>query len=63
MYLDEGEELNLGSSRDHMLAFSAFTARANGTVNGQVDSHHVSTLHACTHGNFLKNYRNLLKLL
>ena len=26
MYLDGGEELDLGTSRDHMLAFSAFTA-------------------------------------
>ncbi len=35
MYLDGGEELDLGTSRDHMLAFNAFTARTNGTV-GQV---------------------------
>lgn len=36
MYLDEGEELELGSSRDHLLAFSAYTTRAVNATSGQV---------------------------
>lgn len=39
MYLDQGEELDLGTSRDHMLAFSAFTARTNAPTVGQVMLH------------------------
>lgn len=36
MYLDGGEELELGSSRDHLLAFSAFSGRADNATNFQV---------------------------
>ncbi|KAK9915638.1 hypothetical protein WJX75_001864 [Coccomyxa subellipsoidea] len=36
MYLDGGEELELGSSRDHLLAFSAYTTRAVNATTGQV---------------------------
>lgn len=38
MYLDGGEELELGSSRDHLLKFSAYTTRAVNATTGQVSN-------------------------